>query len=133
MTGDIPPEIMAAIEQDVERYRQVRINAALRRLQPEYLEKAKKRADQEWVRNNRDEIVRMFAAGQSLKQICGRVETIKPNRIRREIRDWLSDALNRDYKWDDRYDEWKSVPRFSEELWRSQVNECLQVAVTTQE
>jgi hypothetical protein len=128
---EIPAEILAAIEQDVERYRQLRINAALRRLQPGYLEKTKKRADQEWVRNNRDEIVRMFAAGQSLKQICGRVETIKPNRIRREIRDWLCDALNRDYKWDD--DEWKSVPRFSEELWRSQVNECLQVAVTTQE
>jgi hypothetical protein len=120
---EIPVEILAEIEKDVQRYRQARITAAVRRNTPEYLEKLKRRADQEWVRNNRDEIVSMFASGQSLKQICTRTDTIKPNRIRREIRDWLSDALNRDYRWDDRYDEWKSVGRFSEEGWRKLIHE----------
>jgi hypothetical protein len=122
---DLPSDIMDEINRDTERYRQMRITAALKRLTPGYLERKKKCADQEWVRNHHGEIVLLFASGESLEQICSRCDTIKPARIKLEIRDWLSDVLNRDFKWNDATSDWKNVPRFSETEWRQLVNELI--------
>jgi hypothetical protein len=115
---ELPPEIMAAIEADVERYRKVRINAALKRQSPKNLQKLAKRHEYEWLRSGRDQIVAWFASGESIKEINSRFKFIGKNRIRQEIESWLLDALN-----PDGYKEWTNVPRFSEQGWRDKVNE----------
>jgi hypothetical protein len=124
--GDIPSDVMAAIEQDVERYRQVRINAARKRLTPEYLERIAKRAEHEWVRANREQIVQWFASGETIAEINRRFKFIGKNRIREEIENWLYDALNPDTNLDTfNWDRWTRPPRFSEQGWRSKVVELI--------
>jgi hypothetical protein len=123
--GDIPPDVMAAIEQDVERYRQVRINAARKRLTPEYLERIAKRAEHEWVRTNREQIVQWFASGESIAEINRRFRFIGKNRVRQEIEAWMVHALRpADFNWDSPdWSSWPDIPRFSETVWRSKVRD----------
>jgi hypothetical protein len=47
---EIPPELLAEIEADVQRYRCQRLAAARKRLTPQYLDKLAKRTEREWPR-----------------------------------------------------------------------------------
>ena len=131
---DIPPEIRAEIERDVERYRNVRLAAARKRLTPEYLDKLARRTE---YQISRDQIVAWFASGESIETIAAtRFRFIKQARIKREIRSWLFDHLNSGSEaWYSR--EWPSdikeryggsppytymhPPPYSDEDWRKAV------------
>jgi hypothetical protein len=124
---EIPAEILAEIEKDVQRYREMRINAARKRLSPEQFEKQAKYKEQEWIRGNQEQIVRWFASGESIQDINSRFRFIGKNRIRQEIRAWMLDALRpADFSLDSLdWDKWPNPPRFSEAAWRSKVRELI--------
>jgi hypothetical protein len=129
MMTDIPVEIIAEIERDVERYRNVRLNAARKRLTPEYRDRLAKRGEYQFLNVSRDALVKWFADGETIDAIAGRFRFIKAPRIKQEIWYWLFERLN---PWtadpvdpDKYYRSGTSVPRYSDEGWRETVRDAL--------
>jgi hypothetical protein len=121
---DIPADILAEIEADVERYRAARLAKARKRLTPEYQDKLLKAQERQWIRDHRDEIAARFAAGESPSDIAASFKFVSEAMIKNQIYEWLWRALNRchepgfDWEWN-----YVGVPKYSE--WRKTIKELL--------
>jgi hypothetical protein len=118
---EIPVEIVAAIEADVVRYREMRLNAARKKLTPENIDKLQRKRERDYIAHNDLDLINRFVGGESPAKIAASFKFVSEAMVKNAIREWYWNSLNPN--WDDPYNDtpYVSVPRYHQERWRSSI------------